>query len=409
MIDRIKSKFREAAEKYTPIGTAEYLFLLFLFLKQFYILPSGSLGMGDYCLAGCFLTMILSDYPKRKQPQVWKEDRLLLAFLFCVLVINGVYAGYTRDGGYLKYTVFWWFNGAAIWSMRRLAAADGHECDGVPFLRHVNLVVKGNVIVQFVICLSGQGRIFQEYWGATRYMGTFNDPNQLAFFLFMMLLLLFLYRCRFGDRTFGIFYVLSVWVILESKSTGILLGTAAFTFGVGVWGLWNLYWSKRMPRWMWAAAGVCAVSLAVIVTIVIWPAPDFDVQKVDYNMLTRIQEKIWKAVHGGLGGMLLDRGAEKLMLYPRYLIFGAGEGGFERFTLVRLVSEIHSSFLSIWFCYGMIPMTVLMVWLVRRLKAVRGQMWIAVTALLLESFLLVNYRQPLFWMILLYGELSEKK
>ena len=73
----------------------------------------------------------------------------------------------------------------------------------------------------------------------------------------------------------------------------------------------------------------------------IWPAADFDVKTVDYNMLTRIQEKIWKVAHGGLLGLFLDRGMEKLVLYPQYLLYGAGEGGFDRFTLASQVNEIH--------------------------------------------------------------------
>ena len=53
-------------------------------------------------------------------------------------------------------------------------------------------MVKVNIGVQLLIYLTGRGRIFREYWGAVRYQGTFNDPNQLAFFLFMMILLLYL-------------------------------------------------------------------------------------------------------------------------------------------------------------------------------------------------------------------------
>ena len=34
----------------------------------------------------------------------------------------------------------------------------------------------------------------------------------------------------------------------------------------------------------------------------IWPAADFDVKTVDYNMLTRIQEKIWKVAVGTFSG-----------------------------------------------------------------------------------------------------------
>ena len=50
----------------------------------------------------------------------------------------------------------------------------------------------GLLHVRLAVYVSGRGRIFHEYWGAERYQGTFNDPNQLAFFLFMMVLLLYL-------------------------------------------------------------------------------------------------------------------------------------------------------------------------------------------------------------------------
>ena len=51
----------------------------------------------------------------------------------------------------------------------------------------------------------------------TRYMGTFNDPNQLAFFLFMVMLLAYLYACQYGDRSFPAFYLLALPVILGVK------------------------------------------------------------------------------------------------------------------------------------------------------------------------------------------------
>ena len=45
----------------------------------------------------------------------------------------------------------------------------------------------------------------------TRYMGTFNDPNQYAFYLFCMILLISLYACNYGDRTAPIYYCLGVF------------------------------------------------------------------------------------------------------------------------------------------------------------------------------------------------------
>lgn len=41
----------------------------------------------------------------------------------------------------------------------------------------------------------------------------------------------------------------------------------------------------------------------------------------------------------------------------------------------------------------------------RKISAVE---WIIAGSLIVESFLLVNYRQPFFWMILLYGYIRQK-
>ena len=141
----------------------------------------------------------------------------------------------------------------------------------------------------------------------------------------------------------------------------------------------------------------------------IWPAADFDVKTVDYNMLTRIQEKIWKVAHGGLLGLFLDRGMEKLVLYPQYLLYGAGEGGFDRFTLTSQINEIHCCLFSVLFCYGIIPTVFLLIWLVRNLRYMNAAMMCAVAGILAESFFLVNYRQPMFWMILVYGSVIREK
>ena len=240
-------------------------------------------------------------------------------------------------------------------------------------------------------------------------MGTFNDPNQLAFFLFMMVLLLYLYRCRFGDRSFLIFYLLALPVLAASKSTGILLGFLVFTLLAGAHALYLEGCRRKVPSKVWIV-GICGGFLLLGVFLWwIWPAADVDVKTVDYNMLTRIQEKIWKVAHGGLLGLFLDRGMEKLVLYPQYLLYGAGEGGFDRFTLTSQINEIHCCLFSVLFCYGIIPTVFLLIWLVRNLRYMNAAMMCAVAGILAESFFLVNYRQPMFWMILVYGSVIREK
>ena len=383
-------------------AAAVLFFLLFIFLKQFYLFPSGGMEAADVCLFASFF-MLLCDCMRRRPERLLqlKTESLFYVFLASVLMINAYYGIRLGRGEFFKYTCFWIFNACAIWSFCYLT-----EYGGKAFLTGINRVVKVNIGVQLLIYLSGHGRIFREYWGAVRYQGTFNDPNQLAFFLFMMILLLYLYRCRFGDRSFPVFYVLVLPVIAASKSTGILLGVFVFTILAVLYELYQIGCKKGVSVKVWIL-GICmGVLIFGLFLWWIWPAADFDVKTVDYNMLTRIQEKIWKVAHGGLLGLFLDRGMEKLVLYPQYLLYGAGEGGFDRFTLASQVNEIHCCLFSVMFCYGLIPTSCLLVWLGLKLRRIDAAMTSAVIGLLAESFFLVNYRQPMFWMILLYGSVA---
>ena len=383
-------------------AAAVLFFLLFIFLKQFYLFPSGGMEAADVCLFASFF-MLLCDCMRRRPERLLQlmTESLFYVFLASVLMINAYYGIRLGRGEFFKYTCFWIFNACAIWSFCYLT-----EYGGKAFLTGINRVVKVNIGVQLLIYLSGHGRIFREYWGAVRYQGTFNDPNQLAFFLFMMILLLYLYRCRFGDRSFPVFYVLVLPVIAASKSTGILLGVFVFTILAVLYELYQIGCKKGVSVKVWIL-GICmGVLIFGLFLWWIWPAADFDVKTVDYNMLTRIQEKIWKVAHGGLLGLFLDRGMEKLVLYPQYLLYGAGEGGFDRFTLASQVNEIHCCLFSVMFCYGLIPTSCLLVWLGRKLRRIDAAMTSAVIGLLAESFFLVNYRQPMFWMILLYGSVA---
>ncbi|MFR3284485.1 MAG: hypothetical protein ACLTR6_09205 [Clostridium fessum] len=66
-------------------------------------------------------------------------------------------------------------------------------------------------------------------------MGTFNDPNQFAFFIFTMILVLFMeyrrkadvYSRKHGLRVWGMF-LLGVFLIGKAKSTGMFMGLLAF-------------------------------------------------------------------------------------------------------------------------------------------------------------------------------------
>ena len=431
-------------------SAAEVFFLMFVLLKPFYVMKSGSIGAADWCMAAAFVMTLMfaimsctgtGGLKELGKKLFFRADRFFYLFLLLAVLINISYAVVLQNGEFIRFTLFWLYNGAAIWTFRMIflrdqemsiAAAKVSGKSSGSFLSHLDICLKAGILIQTVIWMSGRGRVLTEAWGATRYQGTFNDPNQLAFFMFASLLLIYLYvvrrhltaeqdgkglpteppavrrlnPTRIQDAIAAVFIILATILIIVSKSTGMILGMGIFVTLLWICSLKRLVEQRIVSSKAVLLVLTIGVILIAGLLIMIWPSADFNVQEVNYNTLTRIQEKLWKISNGGLKDLVLDRGADKILAYPQYLLYGAGEGGFERFASVGYINEIHSGILSILFCYGIIPTVILTIWFIQNIRYQNRWQLCAVFALICESFTLINYRQPLFWFVLIYGILT---
>jgi hypothetical protein len=387
---------------------AVWSFCLFTFLKQFYIFPSGSVGIGDIFLMLAAMLAACGILREKNGKWFYKEDIFWYLFMILVIVINGSYFIRTGNREFMKYTLYWIYCSAAIWLFRTLMSE--------AFLRNTCLVCKVNLLFQLALLLTGHGRLWHETWGASRFMGTFNDPNQFAFFVFTMILFLYLdYTIHPQRKSFWLFFAVYLYLLVNSKSTGMLLGTAVFCFaGVNV-AVWKTC-KKRNKTWIWGLLLATAVLAAAIGLYLIWPPKDFNLAETSYSMLNRIRYKIWQFSKGNVADFLYDRKLERIVQYPRYLLYGAGEGAFERFPLgdfiakispdvfdVERAIEIHCSLLSVCFCYGVTAMILILAWLFVNGRYMNGWQLAAVLAIGAESFTLMNCRQPFFWFIFIFA------
>ena len=317
----------------------EVLFYTAVLTKQFYLLPSGSIGIADlfFALSGA-LALIMA---WRSGKKIWyQEDFPWVVFLIFAAVINGIYFVRTGKGSFPLHTLYWIYSAFLIWTFRTLYSDS--------FMRGLCWMCRINLVFQTIVLISGRGRYFHESWGGSRFMGTFNDPNQFAFFIFTMILVLFMEYRRKAEYTvktwiacWGIFF-LGVFLIGKAKSTGMFVGLLAFFVIL----TWQFFWERcthSKYKKLWWFGGAAVVVMLALGVYLIWPGVNFDVSQTDYTLLSRIQQKIWKLANGNLYVIELDEDKINPYFLKAYLESENGKAALSRVavgaTLLNLPVE----------------------------------------------------------------------
>lgn len=83
---------------------ASVLFLLFVFLKQFYLFPSGGMGAADVCLLLSFFILLAGCLKKKERIGRVREDGFFYVFLLFVIGINAYYGIRLGRNEFFRYT-----------------------------------------------------------------------------------------------------------------------------------------------------------------------------------------------------------------------------------------------------------------------------------------------------------------
>ena len=362
------------------------LLLLFILLRPFYVRAAGQIQPADVFLLLYFLRIMHRDIKDGKLVKNIKKNMLFYMFLVFAIMINGFYHKVVPDMRFLLSSLYLLYIGITVYSYD--AGVSRGLIDRVRFVLYVN------VAIQFLIYCCGLGRVYYEFWenGATRYMGTFTDPNQLGFYVFIILVYAYLTKNKKIDQYLFLgSSILGIFLVLQSKSLSAILGLIVLYTLVSL----KFISEKLKLNKIIICFGLICVTCGV--GYYFWPPADFHLETVEYTTVNRIRYKLYKVIYAnGIKDILSERAAEKLINYPKYLIYGAGEGYYERYY-PEPVNEIHSSFVNLLFSYGIIPFALLVAWFKKRLKQMNAISWICFISIMVESTFLVNYRQALFW------------
>ena len=364
------------------------LLLLFILIRPFYVRASGQVQPADGFLMLYFFCTVYRDFKAEVLVPNIKKNKLFYIFLVFAIMINAFYHKVVPDPRFLFSSLYLIYMGVVVYSY------DSGINKGL--IDKIRYILYGNLMIQFLIYSSGLGRLYYELWeeGATRYMGTFTDPNQFGFYIFIVLLFAYLTKHEKADTyLFPITSVMGIFLVIQSKSLAAFLGLAV---------LYTLALVRFIGEKFRVNKVILCVMLILTTTGVVYyfiPTSDFRIEDVEYNTVNRIRYKIYNVIYAdGIKDILRERAAEKIINYPEYFIYGAGEGNYERYY-PEPVNEIHSSFINLFFSYGLIPFAILMGWFKKRLKGLNAVSLVCFITILIESMFLVNYRQALFWVL----------
>ena len=382
---------------------AQVFFLLGVFAKQFYLLPSGSFQIGDALMMGSMLILLV--FRDWQQLKLDKRDYWLVGFVLCVIFINGIYIliygmDYQSDFHFHSSILNYVYILFIVLVFRQF-------CEDPVFLRALRWVLQAAILLQTVFCVLD----ITERYAGSRLVGTFNDPNQCAFYLMSAIFLVYLISKMTGEGHPWLWFIPVFYCIIETSSTGMMLGVAIFFVLAVVFKIIN-----RSVK--------SAIALLVVLCIVLGVVFLFATGRVQLSegitqslMYRRIIGKMQSfGIDDGdhsvdLDSFVHDRTLEKIVTYPDRLLYGAGEGYYDRLPAGgNDRQEIHSSVLGPLFYYGIIPCLMWFIWTGIQLKGIKRELWCVYLALIAESITLVNNRQPFFWMIfVLAGSCLAKK
>jgi hypothetical protein len=239
-------------------------------------------------------------------------------FVAYTALINLAWGVRLEDLSLLKNSLFYVYDFLLFLTCLTLYAAFKEQ-----FLKVTVYAVGGSVVLQALLSP------IAPHQDSPRQALFFNNENQLGYFCVIAASIFVL-----GTRHFAIrlryqlpVYASVGYLTLISQSRSALLGLAVLIF---------LTLLDRPLRLLLFLGG----AFAVYVILTLTPP-----------LVSKSEERL---VVAGEYDTAAARGYDRIVNYPEHILFGAGEGAYERFRSDLYASELHSSYGTLLFCYGIV-------------------------------------------------------
>jgi hypothetical protein len=300
----------------------------------------------------------------------------LWAFLGYVTLVNSIWYALIEDGTFLLSTLYLTFNVLVFWYVVALVRLIGTS---VIALTAMALTV--GIALEIFMITTGLSELHPS-GGA---LGSFTNPNQLGHWAVLAVAAILIVK---KDRSLTVADAAAIGaaIILTFLSLS-RAGLVSMALLVAVGGLVG-------RKTIALKAGLVVVIAAMLIAAFFYADDGLESIGLQPAGAELARHTPWDSPEG--------RGYDRIWVNPQYLLLGAGEGGFERFARAPLFfyNELHSSFGTIIFSYGVIGAALLSVFFVALFRKTDLRTLMIFAPLFLFGFVHNTFRFSFFWMVL---------
>lgn len=355
------------------------LFALYFILKPFYFWSSGLPQASDIAM-----TLLISLYVFKKgmnlQLNSHSKNLVSVAFIFIVYVlfVNTIWMLILSDSlRFITTSVFYIYNFLTV----LITSALYYE-----YKERIIKITYGSTLVsvaiQMAIYLVSGG------FSGVRIKGGFNNPNQLGYYsvLTLAILLFTSQRLQVKIKWFIVGIFSSAILCFSSLSKAAML---SYT-GMLLFYLFSKNKNKKLKKSL--------IAIFLILVILTIPAYIFNKDLITSNSLFNSVKYRINSIGKDDDDSLESRGYSRIIEYPEYWIFGAGEGEYTRFGGQDI--ELHSTLGNVQVSYGIVGLGLFVGIIYNALKNDRFRSWYIVTFIMLYGLTHNGIRNSLFWILL---------
>jgi len=346
-------------------GWPEYLWVFVILAMSFNVFGAGKPQPSDFMLVGLICVPIL--IVRFRMPTVIRRPVTSLAiFVAYAIACNFAWVAITSEWDFFKASAFYTFNFAVFLGFLVMLGERGDN-----WLRWTLYGFAATLVMLALLSIPFSDRV-----ESGRLELFFVNPNQLAYHVLLCATIVVMLAPRYKVPRLVLYLLLlfAFYIELRTYSRAGLLGIALL-------------------------AAIEIARRPTLVTLLVLPVFVLAL----YLDLKALDTELWEArfetvEQSTTDDYLTDRGLDRIVEHPQYLIAGAGEGYFLRFHHSKF--EIHSSAANLLFSYGIIG-TVLFLVFLRWLSAALG---VRLTLLMIPALSYSLFHQGMrarpFWLLL---------